>query len=338
MVDPATLKTITDLMSPALSQASKGVFERRAERAAVSDSLVGSLVQKFATVLEQADASNLARRMTEREAVVKLRKQLNVEECLRLAVEVALDEEPAERREVDQDWFFEWFSCIENVSDADIQAIWARVLTNNMDKNKRAVSLRALDTLRLMDRSDAESLARFSSLAACIGILFVNEWSVLDCTIGRSELDVLLDLGVVTKEKYRLGRIGLPGAFSLVWERTDEHIPLDPFFAYRLSARGRELAQTLPNTLGHKQDDLLDFGTPSAHAEYARLVASGFDEDYRVSLQFNLARYLSPDDPVAQRSRQICTTHCWDRKLGRWKRFSDIPDDVPCEALESVEG
>ncbi|MEO1130291.1 MAG: DUF2806 domain-containing protein [Planctomycetota bacterium] len=336
-MDPATIKAVTDLMSPTLTHAAKSAVERRAEKAAISDSLVGSLVDKFATVLSDADASDLARRMTERESAVKLRKQLNVEECLRLAVEIAMDGEPQERREVDQDWFFEWFACIENVSDELVQAVWARVLANNLDASKRAVSLRALDTLRLMDRADADNLARFARLASRVGVLFINDWSAVDRTVGRSELDVLLDLGVVVKEEYQLGRIGLPNAFTLVWERADGRVALDPFYAYRLSARGTELAQSLPEAFkAETRGDLIDFESPSGHAEYARVVASGFDDGCRVSLQFNLARYLNPEDPVSQRSRDVVTTHTWDAVEQCWRR-SDNTADLPPEALASVE-
>lgn len=337
-MDPATIKALTDLMSPTLTQAAKSATERRAEKAAISDALVGSLVGKLATVLSEADASDLARRMSERESAVKLRKQLNVEECLRLAVEVALGEPPAERRELEQDWFFEWFACVENVSDETIQSVWAHVLANNLDGKRRAVSLRALDTLRLMERADAERLRRFSLLAARVGVLFVNDWSVADATVGQANLEVLVDLGLVSREEYGLGRIGLPNALSLKWERSDGRGLLDPLYAYRLSARGAELAQTLPpEVAADAVPGGIDLASENAYLAYARIVAAGFDRGFRVTMQFNRARFERPNDPVAQRTRDSRPTHEWDPGAASWARLPEADSLLPADLLVAIE-
>ena len=85
-----------------------------------------------------------------------------------------------------------------------------------------------------------------------------------------------------------------------------------------------ELAQThseAPQTKA--REVLIDFETPSGCAEYARLVPAGFDDGCQVSLQFNLARYLNPEVPVAQRSRDVVTTRSWDSAERRWRRQQD---------------
>lgn len=326
-MDPASVKALTTLLGPIAGSATKGMLEKRADKALVSNSIVETLLSKFSAVISEADTRELAERMSAREKAVKLRKQLNVEECLRLAIELALEEPAETKRPVDPDWFLRWFDAIEDVSDEYIQSMWARVLAREVDAAQGGLSLRALDTLRLMGRADAEALRRFNALSERVGVLLVTSHELVERTVGSEPLDALMDLNLVTAEDYRGSAVALPDALSVVWEVKGGKLQADPFRLHRLSSRGKQLAATLPPTPEAPTDErTVDFTVSTAHLDYACLLASGFDDQYDVRLRFNPVRYKNPGDPVAQRSREFVATHRWDSDARRWDRLVDLAE------------
>ena len=339
MMDPVSVKALTMLLGPIAGSATKGMLEKRTDQALVSNSIVETLLNKFSAVISDADTRQLAERMAAREKAVKLRKQLNVEECLRLAIELALEEPAETKRPVDPDWFLRWFDAIEDVSDEYIQSMWARVLAREVDASQGGLSLRALDTLRLMGRAEAESLERFRLLSDRVGVLVVTSHEVVERTVGLDSLDALQDLSLVTAEDYRGSTVTLPDALSVVWAVKDGKVQADPFRLHRLSSRGKQLAATLPRMTDEGSDEnAIDFTRTTAHLDYACLLASGFDDQYEVRLRFNPERYKNPEDPVAQRSRNFIITHRWDTETRRWRCLLDLDEiGFPAEAIGWLE-
>ena len=62
----------------------------------------------------------------------------------------------------DPDWTARFFDAVQDVSSGDMQKLWARILAGEVERPGRT-SLRTLDTLRNMTKTDAE---RFSSACA----------------------------------------------------------------------------------------------------------------------------------------------------------------------------
>src|SRR5680860_1515937 len=61
-----------------------------------------------------------------------------------------------EQNPVDPDWINEFFNIAENVSNTEMQLIWAKILSNEVQK-PGTFSKRTLNTLRLMSSTEAKA-------------------------------------------------------------------------------------------------------------------------------------------------------------------------------------
>lgn len=68
----------------------------------------------------------------------------------------------------DFDWFMRYYEAAGNVSDEDMQEIWAKVLAGEID-NPSFFSLRIIDVLRNMRKADAELFVRFCEVSFDMG-------------------------------------------------------------------------------------------------------------------------------------------------------------------------
>ncbi len=85
---------------------------------------------------------------------------------LETIADLAADQLPPQvlERAVDADWRRKFFLEAENVCDADMQLLWAKVLAGEVATPGR-YSIRTLDTLRQLSRSEAETFKRACALA-----------------------------------------------------------------------------------------------------------------------------------------------------------------------------
>lgn len=83
-----------------------------------------------------ADTADVLERMKGRFLSQELRRELNLEETVALALEYANEAEPAEggdhpsQEEIPQAWFLRWSEGAQQADEADIRKLWARLLAN----------------------------------------------------------------------------------------------------------------------------------------------------------------------------------------------------------------
>src|SRR6202453_2433377 len=76
------------------------------------------------------------------------------------AAQVRTEVDPAP---VAQDWSRHFFSSSQDVSDEDIQKIWARILAGEVTR-PGSFAKRTLDALRLIDKQEADLFAALASI------------------------------------------------------------------------------------------------------------------------------------------------------------------------------
>ncbi len=81
---------------------------------------------------------------------------------------------------VDHDWTSRFFSYIQNVSSAELQELWARVLAGVVER-PQGVSIRTLSILRDLNQATAGLFARF-----CSCCMFVNPMREFDISLPAS--------------------------------------------------------------------------------------------------------------------------------------------------------
>lgn len=96
------------------------------------------------------------------------------------------------------DWFIRFFEEAGNISDEDMQFLWAKVLAGEI-KHPQSFSLRTLSTLKNLSKNEAEVLKRISSYA----ISFEDKYYI--CTNNdmmqkydyNKDLSIMYDCGII---------------------------------------------------------------------------------------------------------------------------------------------
>lgn len=329
----AAAKTIADMIKPVTDPLAKRLVDGPANPGSI---VTAALEQRLAQVLTNADLAQLTQRMQRRAKYISMRKQLSYEHAASLALELASLTPPEQLRTVEADWFTKWSEAVEDVSDDMVQGLWAQAFARQTDARSRRVSLRALDTLRLMERQDVVNFMRASEVMAVMGYVFVNSNEVLDRLMRRDDIDALVDLRLLEFEEQMASALAAPGGYSMHFHMPPEFAK-EAFKVIRMSARGRELVQTLPPDLeaDYAYREGFDVNDPLLVPKYLKLVARGFDRRYEVSLCVFDPKEQRP--PVGGRKR----THLWDNNTGGWRRLQtpdSITDPVALSFLESPSG
>lgn len=340
MALPEIISAITSLLQPMSQSASKRLFERKSRHNDAADLLVGSLVRKLTSVIDEADVDDLVHQLSKRDKHISLRKYLNFENSMQLVIDLVKEKENFIKRPIDEDWFFQWFSSVENISDERIQQIWARAFANKIDSSKNSVSCRALDTLRLMQYQDVLNFARLNDVINHLGYVLCNGNNVVNAVFGgRDVLDDLIDLNLAIRSQNMFSSVPVPPFLSIGWELRKGFMQPDPFTIVTMSARAKELAQTLPKEIDAHIDheSAIDFSDDLFRAKYINLLASNFGKEHSVFLSIFPDRIFNQTNVNTERMRRKIRSHYWSHDEEKWIR--EIKD-VPLEEnlLKALEG
>jgi uncharacterized repeat protein (TIGR03899 family) len=107
------------------------------------------------------EPSTLSERTQDRITYQEEKKQLNLEKIIGAAAEELKNEEPVSNQPVDEDWTTRFFKYAEDVSNEEMQTLWAKILAGEV-KNPKTYSLRTLEVLRNLSKDEAELLVKAS--------------------------------------------------------------------------------------------------------------------------------------------------------------------------------
>ena len=100
------------------------------------------------------------------------RKRLNNIRAVVGTVAETLGDKEVKDHEPDPDWTARFFDGVQDVSSEDMQKLWARILSGEVESSGRS-SLRTLDTLRNMTKSDADVFREVCNFVLHRGFCFV---------------------------------------------------------------------------------------------------------------------------------------------------------------------
>ena len=117
----------------------------------------------------------------------------------------------------DFDWFMNFYEAVGNVSDEKMQDLWARILSQEVDEGN-SISLKTIDTIKNMRKSDAELFEKISAYAVTDGNKcyvpsskeFLNKYGIQYSDIlllneyGMIYNDATLSFNIVIGEEHRL--------------------------------------------------------------------------------------------------------------------------------------
>lgn len=123
------------------------------------------------------------------------RKMNNAQNVVEQAQQHFIEGEQVSDEPVNQDWINRFFTIVEDVSDAEMQQLWARILAGEVKKPK-SYSLRTLEVLRNMSKEEAEQITKASQYVLYGGIICSEDFGInLD---SQSFLD---EMGLICGEE-----------------------------------------------------------------------------------------------------------------------------------------
>lgn len=143
----------------------------------------------------------IADRVRQRIQFQEEKRQENIESVVSQAAEQLGDKKVADE-EPDHDWTARFFNHVQDVSSKEMQTLWARVLSGEVER-KGSTSVRTLEILRNLDQATAELFRRLCS--ACVFVVIGSD--VLDARVpslgGNAATNSLkahgLDFGVLNR-------------------------------------------------------------------------------------------------------------------------------------------
>ena len=114
------------------------------------------------------DTPSLPERTNERVNHQELKKQHNIEAVTGYAAEELKDEKSVSDEPLDEDWTTRFFRIVEDVSNEEMQALWGRILAGEI-KQPQTYSLRTLELIRNLSRSEANTFTKVANYAISYG-------------------------------------------------------------------------------------------------------------------------------------------------------------------------
>ena len=103
-------------------------------------------------------------RIEERVLHRELRYQKNLDSINLIAAQELQSENDVSDEEVDEDWIYRFFSHAQEISTEEMQTLWGKILAGEV-KSPGSFSMRTLEILRNLSKSEAEIFQKFSQLS-----------------------------------------------------------------------------------------------------------------------------------------------------------------------------
>jgi len=136
----------------------------KAEKEAAITRAEGEVEAAIIRVEGAEEVREIALRAFARRNNLELRRQRNIESITGKALK-ELPESVSEEK-VDEDWIMQFFNYCQDISNEEMQTLWARLLAGEVAR-PGSYSLRTLQLVRMFDKSDAELFTHFCSYVWC---------------------------------------------------------------------------------------------------------------------------------------------------------------------------
>lgn len=107
-------------------------------------------------LIDSTSADELIKRTGNRLLFTEMRKQQNIETIVYKTYKQLENEKAVTKEPIEQDWLFNFFNVIGDISNEDMQEIWSKILVGEI-KKPNTYSLRTLSTLRNITTLEAKS-------------------------------------------------------------------------------------------------------------------------------------------------------------------------------------
>ncbi len=150
-------------------------------------------------LISKLQLEGIERRAVDRLLKKEVQRQENLEN---ITIKAAVNLQPGEEvKEIDQDWLTTFINESEDISDADLQSLWAKILSEEA-KNQGSYNKRTLKFLSSLSKHEAETISYFGKFVwlthTLTPILYTTEEDLENkFGINFETLSLLDSLGVI---------------------------------------------------------------------------------------------------------------------------------------------
>ncbi len=148
------------------------------------------------------------------------KKEHNIESVIGKAELELGDKTTDSTEEVDEDWYTRFFSIVEDISDEQLQSLWARILAGEILK-PRTYTYRFLSVLSNISKNEFEIILKIAPFVS--GDIIINDQKqLISKDISDHEIDILEDMGVLKNGSLQIRGLELESKQGTVFIQSSE--------------------------------------------------------------------------------------------------------------------
>lgn len=161
----------------------------------------GKLIISSLDVEMMKSEPSLLERAENRIKYIEQRKQKNIESITQKAAEQLSNETEVSNEPVDEDWITRFFGYAEEISNEEMQNLWAQILAGEV-KRPKSYSLRTLQLLRNLSKEEAHifsKVANYSIEIRGLACLYKGEKKdvLIEYNISNHDVVILQDIDIL---------------------------------------------------------------------------------------------------------------------------------------------
>jgi hypothetical protein len=234
------------------------------------------------------------------------KRQSNIESITQKTVGYVENEKEVSEEEVSEDWTTRFFNYAQDVSDDEMQELWARILAGEVVR-PGSFSLRTLELIRNLSKKEAETFTRIANLTIssfgrpCVfkgndnngdflakhGCNFEDRLLLIE--IGLLQPDTMISRNIPNNDTDSPIQIYYDSGNILIKQTIRPKAPKTTIPIYRYSKIGEELLDiVLPQPNMQYLNEFGDYlASKNSDAEYAFILIKGKDGNFQHSLPWN---------------------------------------------------
>lgn len=195
-----------------------------------------------AALIQDGLHDELRRRAAERLIAEEMKKQLNFENALAEALEIAEAIEGEQAKEIPPDWTERWIEGAERASAEDVRRFYSKILAHKAANPDQSVSSPSLRLLQEFDGAIAEkfrSLIRFICIFGC----YPRHGSIRPAEIPNDLIQIMVEIGVIVERS--LSAFNFKD-FDLILHKTEQKVQFNyTHVSLLVSQRAAEIADAV---------------------------------------------------------------------------------------------
>lgn len=208
------------------------------------------------------DFALIQNEILERKYFQEIKKQGNINNTINFTINELENETEVSEEKVDEDWITRFFNTIENISNEQLQQLWAKILAGEI-KQPNTYSLRTLDVLKNLSFKEAEAFSKVGIFAFTYNndsMIMADDNLLKQFNITFTDLLVLQDLNLIhpnilqwSHKKVEEEAVShLIQGNQLIQIARDQTSPIINLTVYKFTPIGQELLSLIEPELNKK--------------------------------------------------------------------------------------